>query len=110
MDSIIRIAAVLALTGLSRVSVWRQVRAGQFPAPIELSANTIGWLENDIASWQASRPRRTYRAPAPEEVPPDQPREKARRPERETKRMPPAPRRHAAPKRKPGGSAAFIEP
>jgi prophage regulatory protein len=105
MDNIIRIAAVLALTGLSRVSVWRQVRAGQFPAPIELSANTIGWLENDIASWQASRPRRTYRAPAPEEIPPDQPRETARPPKRKTRRMPSAPRRRAALRRKPEGSA-----
>ena len=60
MNHMLRIADVMARTGLSRVSIWRQVRAGQFPAPIELSANTIGWLENDIASWQASRPRRTY--------------------------------------------------
>ena len=105
MDNIIRIAAVLALTGLSRVSVWRLVRLNQFPPPIELSANAIGWLESDVAGWRASRPRRTYRAPASEEIPPDQPREKARRPERKTRRMPPAPRRHAAPKRKPGGSA-----
>jgi len=66
MDNMLRIADVMARTGLSRVSIWRQVRAGQFPAPIELSVNTIGWLENDIASWQASRPRRTYGAPAPE--------------------------------------------
>jgi prophage regulatory protein len=105
MDNIIRIADVLVRVGLSRVSVWRLVRAGQFPAPIELSANAIGWPENDIASWQASRPRRTYRAPAPEEIQPDQPREKARRPERKTRQMPPAPLRRAVPKRKPRGSA-----
>jgi prophage regulatory protein len=65
MDAILRVDAVIARTGLSRVSIWRKVRTGQFPAPIELSANSIGWPESDIAKWQASRPRRTYGAPAP---------------------------------------------
>src|SRR5215472_17901399 len=108
MDNIIRIADVLARTGLSRVSVWRLVRLNQFPPPIELSTNAIGWLESDVVAWRESRPRRTYRAKAPKEIQPDQPdqpHEKAQRPERKTRRMPPAPRRHAAPKRKPGGSA-----
>ena len=138
MDNIVRIADVLARTGLSRVSVWRLVRLNQFPSPIELSTNAIGWLESDVVAWRESRPRRTYRAKAPKEIQPDQPVEKARRPKRKTKRMPPAqpaqigtapvpnsprpkdlgilkiessrPGRHAAAKRKPGGSAAFIEP
>ncbi len=65
MDNILRIADVVARTGLSRVSIWRKTRAGEFPAPMELSANTIGWPESEIAQWQASRPRRTYGAPAP---------------------------------------------
>ena len=66
MDNILRIADVTARTGHSRVGIWRKVRAGQFPAPIELSANTIGWPEGEIAAWQSSRPRRTYGALAPE--------------------------------------------
>jgi|SRR5215472_13351452 len=95
MDNIIRIADVLARTGLSRVSVWRLVRLNQFPPPIELSTNAIGWLESDVVAWRESRPRRTYRAKAPKEIQPDQPdqpHEKAQRPERKTKRMPSAPR------------------
>ena len=105
MDNILRIAAVLALTGLSRVAVWRLVRLGQFPPPIELSANAVGWLESDVAAWRASRPRRTYQARAPEGIPPDQPGETARPLERKTRRMPSAPRRRAALRRKPEGSA-----
>jgi prophage regulatory protein len=65
MDTILRIPDVIARTGLSRVSIWRKVREGQFPAPIEISANTIGWPESEIAQWQASRPRRTYGATLP---------------------------------------------
>jgi prophage regulatory protein len=66
MDNILRVTEVTTRTGLSRISIWRKVRAGQFPAPIELSANSIGWPESEIAQWQANRPRRSYRAPAPE--------------------------------------------
>jgi prophage regulatory protein len=66
MEYILRIAEVVARTRLSRVSIWRKVRAGQFPAPIELSSNTIGWPESEIAQWQASRPRRRYGAQTPE--------------------------------------------
>jgi prophage regulatory protein len=108
MDNIIRIADVLARTGLSRVSVWRLVRLSQFPPPIELSTNAIGWLESDVAAWRESRPRRTYRAKAPKEIQPDQPHEKAQRPERKTKRTPSAPRRRAALKRKPERSAVAV--
>jgi prophage regulatory protein len=111
MDNIIRIAAVLALTGLSRVSIWRLVRLNQFPSPIELSTNAIGWLESDVVAWRESRPRRTYRAKAPKEIQPDQlgqpeqPIEMVRPPERKTKRMPPAPRRRVSQKHKPDSSA-----
>ena len=65
MDNILRIADVTARTGLSRVSIWRKIRAGQFPAPLEISSNTIGWPESEIAEWQSTRPRRIYGTPAP---------------------------------------------
>jgi prophage regulatory protein len=65
MDKVLRIADVIERIGLSRISIWRKVRAGEFPAPIELSRNSIGWPESEIAQWQASRPRRNYGAIAP---------------------------------------------
>jgi prophage regulatory protein len=68
MDTILRIPDVVARTGLSRVSIWRKVREGKFPPPLELSSNAIGWPESEIAQWQASRPRRTYGAPTPKAV------------------------------------------
>ena len=49
-------------TGKSRVQLWRDVRAKRFPAPLELGANSVGWFEDEIDEWLASRPRRTYRA------------------------------------------------
>jgi predicted DNA-binding transcriptional regulator AlpA len=47
----------------SRVQGWRDVRAGLLPPPIELGPNSIGWFEDELDQWLASRPRRTYTAP-----------------------------------------------
>lgn len=47
-------------TGRSRVQIWRDIRAGTFPAPVELGRNAIGWYSDEIEAWVASRPRRTY--------------------------------------------------
>lgn len=65
MDTkMLRAHEVMARTGLSRVTIWRRVRAGTFPAPSELGANSIGWPESEISAWLESRPRRTYGAEA----------------------------------------------
>lgn len=60
---ILRVPEMLARTGLSRMTIWRRIRAGTFPAPIELGANSIGWLASDITEWLENRPRRTYPFP-----------------------------------------------
>ncbi len=49
----------------SRVTLWRNVRAGTFPPPIQLGPNSIGWYEHEIEHWLESRPRRTYGVEAP---------------------------------------------
>ena len=63
-NQMLRAPEVMARTGLSRVTIWRRVRAGTFPAPVELGENSIGWPESEIAGWLANRPRRTYSADA----------------------------------------------
>ncbi len=69
-DPMLRPPEVMKCTGLSRTTLWRRVRAGTFPAPTELGANSIGWPESEITAWLANRPRRTYgaeaEAPTPE--------------------------------------------
>ena len=49
-------------SGKSRAQLWRDVRNGRFPAPIELGPNSVGWFRSDIENWKASRPRRNYGA------------------------------------------------
>ncbi len=54
-DSILRARDVHARVGLSRTTIWRLVRQGQFPIPRRLTANTIGWLASEVEAWMASR-------------------------------------------------------
>ena len=69
-NKMLRAPEVMARTGLSRVTIWRRVKAGKFPAPHILGENSIGWPATEISAWLESRPRRTYgaeaEAPAPE--------------------------------------------
>jgi prophage regulatory protein len=68
---ILRDPEVFQLTGLSRVQRWRRVRAGSFPAPVQLGPNSIGWREDEIRVWLEARPRVSYArvtAPAREEA------------------------------------------
>jgi len=39
------------LIPISRSSIWRLVQAGQFPAPIKLSAKITVWRVEDIRRW-----------------------------------------------------------
>jgi prophage regulatory protein len=64
MDRILRMREVISATGLSRSTIWRRVRAGKFPPPIELSDNAIGWPESAIQKHRDSCKLRTYGAPA----------------------------------------------
>ncbi len=62
-DKILRAAEVMARVGLSRTTIWRRVRAGTFPAPVEIGVNSIGWPESEITAWLESCGRRNYGAP-----------------------------------------------
>ena len=47
---------VIERTSLSSVTIWRRVRAGDFPPPRQLTPNKVGWLESTIQEWEDSRP------------------------------------------------------
>lgn len=46
---------VQALAGISRATAWRLQKAGEFPAPIKLSPNRVGWCAQELAAWFAYR-------------------------------------------------------
>lgn len=55
-NAILRLPAVKALTGLSRSTLYLKVSRGEFPAPLALGERAVGWEENAVADWIASRP------------------------------------------------------
>jgi prophage regulatory protein len=54
---ILRKPAVLAKTGLSYPTIYRHIQAGTFPQQVELGPNSVGWIEEEIDAWIASRRR-----------------------------------------------------
>lgn len=54
-SQILRCPDVVRLTGLSKATVYREVKAGRFPAPIKLTSRRVGWKLTSIQRWVASR-------------------------------------------------------
>ncbi len=52
---IIRLRGVIALTGLSRSSIYAFVKANRFPKPIQLGLRCVGWLEKEVEAWIKTR-------------------------------------------------------
>jgi len=52
---LIRIQAVMAMTGLSRSSVYRLASAGEFPQTVRLSQVSVAWVESEVRGWIESR-------------------------------------------------------
>ncbi len=55
LDRLIRLKEVMALTGLSRTTIWRLEKDLQFPKRCQISPNAIGWRSSAIAEWIDSR-------------------------------------------------------
>ncbi len=47
----IRLPQVMALTGLSRSSIYLAVAEGRFPKQIALGARSVAWASNEIDEW-----------------------------------------------------------
>lgn len=50
-DRVLRIKAVLALTGLTRSTLYRKMEAGTFPKNTRISTRCMGWCESAVSEW-----------------------------------------------------------
>ncbi len=50
----LKIQTVISMTSLSRSSIYAAIRAGAFPAQIQLGERSVAWLESDIQNWMES--------------------------------------------------------
>lgn len=55
-DKILRTAEVMQMTGMSRSTLWRAYRHGDFPSPIQITDKSVGWRLSDVQRWIADRP------------------------------------------------------
>jgi prophage regulatory protein len=56
MDRFLSEKSILGNVPWGRTTLWRKVRAGEFPPPRALSENRKGWLESEVADWINARP------------------------------------------------------
>jgi prophage regulatory protein len=54
-DRIVRVPEAVALTGLSRSTIYAAVKDGRFPAPMRLSLKAVGWRAAVLNAWLAAR-------------------------------------------------------
>lgn len=46
----------------SRTQIWRDIRAGKFPAPVQIGENSVAWFEDEIDTYMDALPRTNYTA------------------------------------------------
>ncbi|WP_369530574.1 helix-turn-helix transcriptional regulator [Alteromonas stellipolaris] len=55
MNMIMRTNTLQQYVQLSRSTIWRLEKSGQFPKRVRLGQNSIGWLKGDVDIWLESR-------------------------------------------------------
>ena len=53
----LRMPQVVAITGLSRMTIYRLEKRRQFPGRVQLSPNSVGWRKEDVDRWLESLPK-----------------------------------------------------
>ncbi|MBL4833952.1 MAG: AlpA family transcriptional regulator [Pseudomonas sp.] len=48
---IIRLKEVILLTGLARSTVYKFIKAQEFPKQVSLGGRSVGWIESEIEAW-----------------------------------------------------------
>lgn len=51
MDRFLNVKEVLEIVGISRMTLERKEKMGEFPKRIKITSRKIVWKESDIANW-----------------------------------------------------------
>ena len=54
-STVLREPELLKDLKISHTTLWSNVRAGKFPAPIKLGSRAVGWLRSEVDLWLANR-------------------------------------------------------
>lgn len=61
---ILRQPSVIGRVGVHATTLYRWWKRGEFPAPVRLGSNSIGWYEHEVEGWLASRATDSKAMPA----------------------------------------------
>ena len=53
--NIIRLPELLQIVGLSRPSIYRLVKLGEFPQQVKIGLSAVGWSRTEVEHWIAGR-------------------------------------------------------
>ena len=55
MRKILRLPQVVEATGESKSTIYKGITQGTFPKPVKLGLKSVGWVEDEIADYNARR-------------------------------------------------------
>lgn len=55
---LLRLPVVMELVGIKRTVIYERIKAGAFPATVQIGPRAVAWDEEDLAQWQRNLPRR----------------------------------------------------
>lgn len=53
-DRLLRTPEVEARCALHRATLYRRIKAGTFPEPVQVGPRRVAWRERDVVAWQDS--------------------------------------------------------
>lgn len=57
---LLRLPAVMKLTGLGRSTIYRMVAERRFPTPVRITNRAVAWWRADLDQWSEARPAATH--------------------------------------------------
>lgn len=61
MPHLLRLPAVLQVTGLGRSTLYKLVAEDAFPAPVKLAKRAVAWRQDDVRRWTSGRISTSHR-------------------------------------------------
>ncbi len=66
---LIRLPTVMGSTGYGKSMIYKLIKEGQFPKPIQLGARAVAWVDEEVEAWireriTVSRPNPSYEPPS----------------------------------------------
>jgi prophage regulatory protein len=65
VSALLRRPEVSQRVKLSKSSIYRLIKTGRFPSPVQLSQNSVAWSQAEIDAWIAQRIAERDRQPQP---------------------------------------------